>query len=262
MVPLAYRRACWPGPKMSGIGMIPDILAVAVGVFVAGIISGATGQAFPLIAGPIFLLEYPAAEAVALTALCSLTGQVFSALLLRRLVAYQFRGFLIAAGVVGVPLGTTLLTDCSPHLVRTTLGTLILASATWALIQPITRNPRRSSCASEALVGLCGGLTGGLAGASSVVPAIWCAVRGLDKESQRAVIQPYIMAVQLASLAALWYRGTLRADFFHQYVVCLVPLLCGIGVGVEVFHLMSSKSATQAVLSLAAASGIALLFLA
>jgi uncharacterized membrane protein YfcA len=212
---------------MSGIGMIPDILAVAVGVFVAGIISGATGQAFPLIAGPIFLLEYPAAEAV-----------------------------------VGVPLGTTLLTDCSPHLVRTTLGILILASATWALIQPITRNPRPSSCASEALVGLCGGLTGGLAGASSVVPAIWCAVRGLDKESQRAVIQPYIMAVQLASLAALWYRETLRADFFHQYVVCLVPLLCGIGVGVEVFHLMSSKSATRAALSVAAASGIGLLFLA
>jgi hypothetical protein len=33
--------------------------AIAAGVFVAGVTSGATGQAFPLVAGPIFLLIFP-----------------------------------------------------------------------------------------------------------------------------------------------------------------------------------------------------------
>jgi hypothetical protein len=49
-------------------------LAVFAGIAVAGAISGISGLAFPLIAGPIFLLMYPAPEAVALTAMCSLTA--------------------------------------------------------------------------------------------------------------------------------------------------------------------------------------------
>ena len=76
-------------------------LAVFGGIFAAGAVSGISGLAFPLIAGPIFLLIYTAPEAVALTAMCSLTGQLFSIALLRRAIAYEFRVLLIAAGLLG-----------------------------------------------------------------------------------------------------------------------------------------------------------------
>jgi hypothetical protein len=51
-------------------------LTVFTGIFVAGMVSGISGLAFRLIAGPIFLWIYPAPGAVALTAMCSLTGQL------------------------------------------------------------------------------------------------------------------------------------------------------------------------------------------
>ena len=51
-------------------------LTVFAGIFAAGMVSGISGLAFPLIAGPIFLWIYPAPGAVALTAMCSLTGQL------------------------------------------------------------------------------------------------------------------------------------------------------------------------------------------
>jgi hypothetical protein len=38
-------------------------LAVFAGIAVAGAVSGISGLAFPLIAGPMFLLMYPAPEA-------------------------------------------------------------------------------------------------------------------------------------------------------------------------------------------------------
>src|SRR5215469_9945617 len=76
-------------------------LAVFAGIAVAGAISGISGLAFPLIAGPIFLLVYPAPEAVALTAMCSLTGQLFSIALLWRVIGYEVRVPLIAAGLLG-----------------------------------------------------------------------------------------------------------------------------------------------------------------
>ena len=239
--------------------MMLGTVAVSFGIFVAAVTSGATGQALPLIAGPIFLLEYPATEAVALIAVCSLTGQLFSTLLLRRAIAYELRVFLIGAGLLGVPLGTALLTDCNPRLVRIALGALILAASLCALLRPYVPNPKPASAYAEAAIGLCGGLTGGLVGASSVVPAIWCAARGFDKGSQRAVTQPYIMAVQFASLVSLWARGALDAGIAHKYFLFLAPLLIGIGTGVAAFRMMPSSTATRAVMSIAAASGLVML---
>jgi transposase len=58
------------------------------GIFVASWVSGMTGLAFPTIATPLFLLLFSPMETVALTAACSLTGQIVSMLLLHRRVAY------------------------------------------------------------------------------------------------------------------------------------------------------------------------------
>lgn len=47
--------------------MIPHLLTCIVGILIAGAVSGATGVALPLIAGPIFLMAYAPVEAVGLT---------------------------------------------------------------------------------------------------------------------------------------------------------------------------------------------------
>jgi len=184
-------------------------LAVFAGIFVAAAASGISGLAFPLIAGPIFLLIYPTPEAVALTAMCSLTGQLFSIALLWRVISYEFRAPLISADVLGVPLGSALLCSFNPHCIRVVLGALIMISGLWLSLRTQRRALRTPSLPSEVLVGLTGGLTGGLVGASSIVPAIWCAACGFDKSRQRAVTQPYILTMQAASLVSLWAWGAL-----------------------------------------------------
>ena len=185
-------------------------LSIGTGVFVAGVVSGTTGLAFPLISGPIFLLIYAPPQAVALTAMCSLTGQFFSTALLRQSINYEMRLPLIAGGLLGVPLGTVLLNHCDYHLVHCVLGGLIVISALGGLLLHKTApTPQPSSPLSEIVVGLSGGLTGGLVGASSVVPAIWCAARGLSKQKQRAITQPYIIGMQMASLMSLLSFGKL-----------------------------------------------------
>jgi len=172
------------------VGTTSERLAACAGIFAAGLVSGVSGLAFPLIAGPIFLLIDPAPEAVALTAMCSLTGQFFSVGLLWRAIEYEFRFPLIAAGLLGAPLGSALLCDFNPRCVRVVLGVLIVASGLWSSLRVRMRATRTRSPLSELLVGLSGGLTGGLVGASSVVPAIWYAACGLDKSRQRAVTNP------------------------------------------------------------------------
>jgi uncharacterized membrane protein YfcA len=236
-------------------------LAVLAGIAVAGAVSGISGLAFPLIAGPIFLLIYPAPEAVALTAMCSLTGQLFSIALLWRVIGYEFRAPPIAAGLLGAPLGSALLCGFNPHCVRVVLGALIVLSGLWRSLRVEARVKRTPSLVSEVLVGLTGGLTGGLVGASSVVPAIWCAASGLDKSHQRAVTQPYILAMQAASLISLWAWGALDRNILGQYADFVLPVLVGIGLGVAGFRSLSSSAATRVVMGVVTASGLSLLFL-
>ena len=241
--------------------MLIHMIVALAGTFVAGTVSGATGLAFPLIAGPIFLLTYPAPEAIALTALCSVSGQLFSIALLRRSIVYEYRLPLILPGLLGVPLGSALLTRLSPTPIHIALGILIAIAGGWAALQPAGRigcsdHPRR---ASEAAVGLIGGLTGGLVGASSVVPAIWCAWLGHSKERQRAITQPFIVTMQLASLLALGAWGALDWSLPRDYALVLIPLLAGIGTGVACFHAASSTLVTRAALCVVTASGVALL---
>jgi len=158
------------------VGTTSERLAACAGIFAAGLVSGVSGLAFPLIAG--------------LTAMCSLTGQFFSVGLLWRAIEYEFRFPLIAAGLLGAPLGSALLCDFNPRCVRVVLGVLIVASGLWSSLRVRMRATRTRSPLSELLGGLSGGLTGGLVGASSVVPAIWYAACGLDKSRQRAVTNP------------------------------------------------------------------------
>jgi len=239
--------------------MTAHVLTCVVGIFVAGGVSGATGVALPLIAGPLFLLSYSPVEAVALTALCSITGQVSSIALLRRAIAFEFRLPLLAAGLLGAPLGSALLTRLAPSMVHYTLGALIVLGGMWGLFQPAAHTPRPANIGGELFVGLTGGLTVGLAGTSAVVPALWCAWRGLSKEQQRAIMQPYILAMQLASIASLTVWGSVDGSLLNDYAVVVIPLLAGVCGGVACFHSFSSAIVTRAVLSLVTLSGLALL---
>ena len=239
--------------------MNPHVLTCVSGIFAAGAVSGATGVALPLIAGPIFLMTFPPVEAVALTALCSITGQLFSMSLLCRAIAFEFRARLMVAGLLGVPLGSAFLTRLSPSMVHLSLGALIALGGVWGLFQPTSRDPRPVGRADELLVGLTGGLTAGVVGASAVVPALWCAWHGLSKERQRAIMQPFILAMQFASLISLTIWGSPGGTLFNDYGMVVVPLLIGVGGGVACFHFFPSTVVTRAVLSLVTLSGLALL---
>jgi len=243
----------------SGQEMFSHLLTTIIGVLVAGAISGATGVALPLIAGPMFLMAYAPVEAVALTALCSITGQLFSMALLRRAIVFELRPRLMAAGLLGVPLGSALLTRLNPSTVHFSLGALIVLGGAWGLLQPAAQDPRPAGRTGEVLIGLAGGLTAGLVGASAVVPALWCTWRGLSKEQQRAIMQPFILVMQVTSLALLTTWGSLSGSLLNDYATVFLPLLIGVGGGVACFHLCSSRIVTRAVLSLVTLSGLALL---
>jgi uncharacterized protein len=227
-----------------------------VGVFIAAIVSGATGLAFPLIATPIFLVDYAPPQAILITSLCSLSGQLLSIQLLRQTISYEIRWPLIFAGLFGVPFGTFALLWCDGRIIRLGLGVLLAICGAWRLSGGGRGGFR--VCYSERVIGVCGGLCGGMFGVSSAIPSIWLAMSGLDKTKQRAILQPYIIAVQCASLLVLLYNGTFTATVWQALELYLVPLVAGIFVGTFSFRLFSSEAYVRAVSGLVMLSGFAL----
>jgi len=66
------------------------------------------------------------------------------------------------------------------------------ALAAWMLLRPKTGGLRAvSGRMRDAVVGFGGGLVGGLTAMPGAVPTIWCDLRGLPKDQQRGLVQPY-----------------------------------------------------------------------
>ena len=234
-------------------------MMIAMCVFVAAILSGATGLGFPLLAAPIFLLDYAPPQAILITCICSLIGQSFAVAVLRQTVCYEVRWQLVLSGMLGVPIGTILLLLADISALRFGLAILLILSSLWLLIGGCVQ-VRRAAGVSELFVGVSGGICGGLFGVSSAVPATWLSACGFDKIRQRAIIQPYIIAAQFVSLTLLCLHHTLTVAVVQTVAVYIVPLVAGVAVGAVGFQIVSNGMYSRAVLAITLLSGLMLLF--
>src|SRR4029450_12517143 len=95
------------------------------------------------------------------------------------------------------------------------LGAFLTAYACYVLLRrevPVVRG----NAWRDAIVGALGGLAGGLAGFPGSFVTIWCSMRGWDKLRQRAVYQPYILLMQLVTIACLHVEAPRAAHSGHD----------------------------------------------
>ena len=239
--------------------MTAEAVWLVSGIFVASSISGMTGLGFPTVATPMFMLAFDPVRTVALTALCSLTGQVISMMSLRREIAYTLCWPLILAGIAGVPLGLALLSLIDKHLFGAIAGGVIAGASAWWLFRPGLRIATQRP-AVEVVAGLAGGLCGGLTGVSAPIPTVWCAACGMTKERQRAVLQPFILIIQLSSGILLWQRNAVDQVVLHNYALLIGPVIGGSWLGARVFHAFTHRAFVRVAMGLTAGCGLALMF--
>jgi uncharacterized membrane protein YfcA len=163
---------------------------------------------------------------------------------------------MIAAGAATVPLGIWMLTHADGRFYAAGLGAFLAAYAVTLMLDLGPRGVRDSPW-GDAIAGALGGITGGLAGFPGVFVTIWCAMRGGGKLQQRAVYQPYILVMQVVTLACLYWTepGGIR----DVRGLVMVPFaLIGAIAGLAVFHRMTNAQFRVALSALLAISGAAL----
>ena len=110
-----------------------------------------------------------------------------------------------------------------------------------------------------AAIGFGGGLVGGLTAMPGALPVIWCDLRGMPKNQQRALVQPYIVAMQLFALALMLSRNDLSTKALLDLTFSLPALAAGTALGVVMFGKVNDASFRRIVLAVLLVAGLSLI---
>lgn len=234
-------------------------LVLSGGVFVGALVSGLAGFAFSAVAGVVLLQLFPPIEAVPLMMACSLVVQAVSLVRLRHTVKWHGNPVLIAAGAIGVLPALYLLHHLDAGIFRVGFGVFLAAYAACMLFRPASMYLRaKQGRLRDAIVGFSGGLVGGLTAMPGALPVMWCDLRGMPKDQQRGLVQPYITVMQVFALALMLSRNGVSTQALWNLTVSLPALFAGAALGVLLFGKVNDASFRRIVLATLLVAGLAL----
>ncbi len=239
------------------IGIDQATLLTVGAIFIGALAAGLAGFAFSAIAGALLLHWLDPAVAVPLLLACSITTQLVSIAKLWRSMQWRRCLPFLAGGLAGIPLGAMLLRTLDPHLFATGFGVFLAGYSSYMLFKPRLAIQQDSRWI-EAAVGLGGGVLGGAIAFPGALPTIWYNLRGLPKDIQRGTIQPFILLMQIATLAYFSRLGMLTHGLSSLYVLCLPGVIVGTWLGLNLFRHLDDAWFRRLILVLLLISGGAL----
>ena len=235
------------------------IAIIALGAVIAGFVQGLSGFGFGLTALSIWAWMVEPGLAAVLAVFGGLVGQIIAAVTMRRGFNLALLAPFILGGFVGIPLGVFLLPLLDIAMFKAALGTfLVLWCPAMLFVRDMPRI-RFGGRIADALVGLIGGVMGGLGGFTGAVPTLWCTLRGMDKDTQRAVIQNFNLAMLTATMAAYFATGMAQAVALPLYALVALAVTVPVLAGARFYVGLSEQRFRQTVLTVLTLAGIAML---
>ena len=236
-----------------------DVAIVVAGALTAGFVNGLSGTGYSLMALGFWLHVMSPTTAAPLTALCSVTGHIQSLPRIWRGVIWTRLWPFLAAGLVGVPVGTALLGHIRLQPLKLSIGCFLILYCGWmAFVRrpPIIHGGNRWA---DAGIGLVGGVLGGMASMSGPAPSVWAQLRGWNMHEQRGVNQPFNMAILAAALVSAAVAGYLDHVFLVWVLITVPTTLLGARLGLLVYGRIDDRQFRWIILGLLALSGASLI---
>ena len=232
---------------------------LALAVFAGAAVSSFAGFAFSAIAGAILLHVLSPTEAVPLMMACSIMVQGANLVCLRHALDWQGSLAFILGGIIGIPPSLYVLLHVNAPAFRIGFGIFLVVYAGYMLLRPSVRLfADVRGRVHDAAVGFAGGLVGGLTAMPGALPTIWCDLRGLPKERQRGLVQPFIAAMQIVALALLMSRTNVSLGFFRDFIIALPALAAGAALGLVLFKRLDGAIFRRVMLVTLLIAGVAL----
>jgi len=239
--------------------MEAQTLVIIAGAVAAGFVQGLSGFGFGLVAMSFWAWTIDPRLAAAMAVFGALTGQLIAAVTVRRGFDIKRLAPFVLGGLLGIPVGMLLLPQVDVQVFKAFLGTLL---AVWcpamlfsARLPRITRGGR----VADALVDAGGGVMGALGGFTGVLPTLWCTLRGMDKDAQRAIVQNFNLAMLLVTFSTYVATGIIDQTTLPFLAVVAPAMLVPSLLGARLYIGISEATFRKVILSLLTVTGIALL---
>jgi uncharacterized membrane protein YfcA len=234
-------------------------LIIIAGAMAAGFVQGLSGFAFGLVSMSFWAWTLDPRLAAALAVFGSLTGQIIAAVTVRRGFDLKRLAPFVLGGLLGLPLGLLLLPRLDVQLFKVLLGTLLLVWCPAMLLSAQLPRITRGGRLADGLVGAGGGLMGALGGFTGVLPTLWCTLRGLEKDAQRAIIQNFNLSMLAVTFASYVATGVITTATLPYFAIVAPAMLIPSLLGARLYIGISEATFRKVVLSLLTGTGVALL---
>jgi uncharacterized membrane protein YfcA len=230
------------------------------GAFAGGFVSGLAGFGTALMALGIWLYVLPPALAVPLVLMCSVVAQTSTLPTMWRSFDFKLVWPFIVGGLVGVPVGTLLITHADPKIFKLGIGLFLVVFPTALYFNRAPMAFRFGGKWADAGIGFTGGILGGLAGLSGPLPILWASVRGWGKDERRGVFQTFNWTILFAALCLQAATGLIDRNVLWLALLAFPGTIVGAFLGARVYHAMSDRNFGDVVLGLLVVSGIGLVW--
>lgn len=269
---------------------MPDVLEsapelyLALAIFAGGLVAGFAGFGLASAAGTILLHFEDPTSAVPLMMVCSVLAQLAGLLYLRKAIEWRTSMPFVVGGILGVPLAISVFHRIDAESFRMGFGAflamyagytltqqlslafrirrLVLASPQAALAIPVSRDrvlPKLNGV-TQIMVGFSGGFVGGLTAMPGALVTVWCDLQNRTKSSQRGVVQPFILVMQLLALVLMAGNTDLISHGTFEKVCYSLPFLAaGTALGLFLFGKVDNSSFRTVVLFVILLSGSGLI---
>ena len=233
------------------------LIVTLISIFVGSLAAGLAGFAFSAITGALLFHVLMPIDAVPLLLACSITTQLFSISKLWHTMKWRQCLPYLVGGFAGIPLGAELLKTFDARVFAACFGSFLICYSLYMLLRPhfVVRGASRYA---EDAAGFAGGITGGATAFPGAIPAVWCSVRGFTKHEQRGIVQPFILLMQIATLAYYSKLGMLASATLTTYLWCAPAVILGTWLGLHFFDRIDDKRFRQVVLFFLLISGVTL----
>ena len=230
------------------------------GLFLAGIVKGATGLGYSSCALPFLVSAIGLKPAMALVIVPAMATNVTVAFTAGHFTEITKRfSALYAAMMPGIAIGIVLLAWIAQSIATRTLGLVIIAYAMLSLARPQLAISQPLARTLQVPTGLANGVITGLTG-SSVMP-LFPYMMAQDLDPNR-LVQAINLAVSLSSIIlaiGLFTTGIMTPMLFALSFVAIIPALAGVEIGTRLRTYIPASQFKAVVLYVLFGTGLMLL---
>jgi uncharacterized protein len=227
-------------------------------VFGASAVSSIAGFASSAIAGAaLFHFVDTQVHGVQIMLASSIAIQLYCVVRLRQTIFLRMLLPFVLGGFLGLAPGLYLLFNTPQHLYLLALGIFLVLYGAFMLTRRYYKI-EHDNILTRVILGGLGGITGATVAFPGAFVTIWCNMRGWAKDQQRAIYQPFILVMQIATFLALSAIAPSGGNVSLDLALYIIPALAGTHIGLRIFRVLSQSQFNVVVNLFLVASGLAL----